>query len=85
MRYLVLKDRAVVAYVKVVRRRKSSSGDGTRGGEHERGSPPLVMGVRGLSPENFKRLLCAFLMGWFYAFGTRFQSRFLLEKIFLGA
>ena len=42
--------------------------------------------TRGGLVENFEflTLLCAFLMG-FYAFGTRFQSRFLLEKIFLGA
>ena len=43
--------RAVAAYLKVVRRRKSSSVDGTRvgggGGEHERGSPPLVRGIGG--------------------------------------
>ena len=40
----------------------------------------------GLPRENFEflALLCAFLMG-FYAFGTRFQSRILLDKIFLGA
>ena len=49
-----------------------------RGGEHERGTPPLV---RGLPRENFDflALLCAFLMG-FYAFGTRFQSRFFARK-----
>ena len=47
------------------------------GVEHERGTPPLVRGVKGLLRENFEflALLCAFLMG-FYAFGTRFQSRF---------
>ena len=41
------------------------------------GDPPLVRGVRGLLRENFEflALLCAFLM-FFYAFGTRFQSRF---------
>ena len=70
--------RAVAAYLKVVRRRKSSSADGMRGGEHERGTPPLV---RGLPREKFDflALLCAFLMG-FYAFGTRFQSRFFARK-----
>ena len=38
-------------------------------------------GVRGLPRENFEflALLCAFLMG-FYAFGTRFQSRFFARK-----
>ena len=51
------------------------------GGEHERGTTPLVSGVRGLPRENFEflALLCAFLMG-FYAFGTRFQSRFFARK-----
>ena len=44
--------RAVAAYLKVVRRRKSSSADGTRGGEHERGIiSPLVRGVWGAFPE----------------------------------
>ena len=66
----------------MVRRRKSSSADGTRGGEHERG-PTLARGVRGLPRENFDflALLCAFLMG-FYAFGTRFQLR-LFARDFL--
>ena len=43
------------------------------GGEHERGTPPLVRGVRGLPREIFEYLAlrCEFLMG-FYAFGTRF-------------
>ena len=45
--------RAVVAYLKVVRRRKSSSADGTRGGEHERVTLPLVWGVRGSPPRKF--------------------------------
>ena len=46
--------RAVAAYLKVVRRRKSSSADGTRGGELERGTPPpLVRGVRGSPPRKF--------------------------------
>ena len=55
--------RAVAAYLKVVRRRKSSSADGTRGGEHERVTLPLVRGVEGgLPQENFEflALLCAF-------------------------
>ena len=44
--------RAVAAYLKVVRRRKPSSDEGTRGGEHERGIiSPLVRGVWGTSPE----------------------------------
>ena len=63
--------RVVVAYLKVVRRRKSSSADGTRGREHERGSPREIF--------EFLALLCAFLMG-FYAFGTRFQSRFFAKR-----
>ena len=52
---------------------------------HERGTLSL-WGLGGLPRENceFSALLCAFLMG-FYAFGTRFQSRFFLEKTFLGA
>ena len=43
--------------------------------------PPLVSGVRGSPPKKneFLALLCAFLMG-FYAFGTRFQSRFFARK-----
>ena len=51
------------------------------GGEHERGSPPLVRGIGGLPRENFVflALLCAFLMG-FYAFGTKFQSRFFARN-----
>ena len=65
----------------MVRRRKSSSDDGTREGEHERGTPLSLGGIRGLPQENFEflALLCAFLMG-FYAFGTRFQSRFFARK-----
>ena len=42
-----------------------TSADGTSGGEHERGSPPLVRGVRGISPEKIFNLwlpLYAFLM-----------------------
>ena len=51
------------------------------GGEHERGTPSLFKGDRGLPRENyaFLALLCAYLMG-FYAFGTRFQSRFFARK-----
>ena len=47
-------------------------GESTRGGLSSGGG-----GVRGYPPENFEflALLCAFLMV-FYAFGTRFQSRF---------
>ena len=44
--------------------------------------PPFVSGVRGSPPKKinkFLALLCAFLMG-FYAFGTRFQSRFFARK-----
>ena len=39
-------------------------------------------GLGGLPRKKFEflALLCAFLMG-FYAFGTRFQSRILLDKI----
>ena len=43
-------DRAVAAYLKVVRRRKSSSADGTRGWRYERGLP-LSLGGLGVSPE----------------------------------
>ena len=43
--------RAVVAYLKVVRRRKSSSADGTRRGEQERGTPPLVRVFMRLGPD----------------------------------
>ena len=58
-----------------------------REGESTRGELSLSSrGLGALPRENFEflALLCTFLMG-FYAFGTRFQSRFLLEKIFLGA
>ena len=60
---------------------KTSSADGTRGGEHERGIPLSLGGLGGLPRENFEylALLCAFLKG-FYAFGTRFQSRFFARK-----
>ena len=73
--------RAVAAYLKVVRRRKSSSADGTSRGEHERVIFPLVRGVRGSPPRKFclLALLCAFLMG-FYTFGTRLQTRFFNRK-----
>ena len=50
-----------------------------REGESTRGGVPLSLG--GLPRENFDflALQCAFLMG-FYAFGTRFQSRFFARK-----
>ena len=69
--------RAVAAYLKVVRRRKSSSAD-RRGGEHEMGTSHSL---GGLPREIFAFLarLGAFLMG-FYAFGTRLQSRFFARK-----
>ena len=53
------------------------------GGEHERGTPPLV---RGSPRENFEFLapLCAFLMV-FMRLGPDFSHDFLLDKIFLGA
>ena len=53
-----------------------------RGESSRWGLPLALMGLGGLPRENFEflALLCAFLMR-FYAFGTRFQSRFLLEKI----
>ena len=56
-------------------------GESTRGGLHL-----SFRGLGGLSREHFEflALLCAFLMG-LYVFGTSFQSRFLLKKIFLGA
>ena len=45
------------------------------------GDKTLVRGEGGLPRENFEFLAlpCAFLMG-FYAFGTRFQSRFFARK-----
>ena len=42
--------RAVAAYLKVVRRRKSSSAEATRGGRHERGLFPLSLGRFGGPP-----------------------------------
>ena len=54
----------------------------TREGESTRGGIPLSLwGLGGLPRENFEflALLCAFLMG-FYAFGIRFQSRFLFAR-----
>ena len=61
----------------MVRRRKSSRVDGTRGGSTS--GNPLSLG--GLPRENFEflALLFAFLMG-FYAFGTIFQSRFFARE-----
>ena len=55
-------------------------------GEHERGTLPLVRGVRGLTRANFEflALLCAVLMV-FMRLGPDFSHNFLLEKIFLGA
>ena len=57
------------------------------GEEHERGKstrgglPLSLGGLGGLPREKFEflALLCAFLM-FFYAFGTRFQSRFFARK-----
>ena len=66
--------RAVAAYLKVVRRMKPSSAEGTRG---ERTSPPLVRGVWEPPPRNFLILsasMCAF-NGVFMRFGPYF-SRF---------
>ena len=46
--------RAVAAYLKVVQRRKASSAEGTRGGEHKRGTiPPFARGVWGPPPRKF--------------------------------
>ena len=60
--------RAVAAYLKVVRRRKSSSAEATRWGRAREGDiPPLVRGVCGASPEKifeFLALLCALLTGF---------------------
>ena len=68
--------RAVAAYLKVVRRRKRSSAEGTRGGECERGMiPPLVRGVWGASPEkflNFERFYVRF-NGFFMRLGPDFS------------
>ena len=70
--------RAVAAYLKVVRRRKPSSAEGTRGGEHKRGIiPPLVRGVWGPPPRkfsNFERIYLRFKWG-FMRLGPDF-SRF---------
>ena len=56
--------RAVAAYLKVVRRRRPSSAEGTRGGEHKRGIiPPLFRGVWGPPPRiflNFERFYVRF-------------------------
>ena len=75
---------AVPAYLKVVRRKKSSSADGTRGERAREGDFPSYQGgggIGGLPRENFEflALLCAFLMG-LYAFWTRFQSRLFARK-----
>ena len=76
-------DRAVAAYLKVVRRRKSSSADDTRGERARERTPPLFRGVRGLPRENFEFL--ALLCGFFMRLGPDFSHDFLLEKTFLGA
>ena len=59
--------KAIAKYLKVVRRKKSLSAEGTRGGEHERGdySCSHKGGLGDLPKENFGilALLCAFLMG----------------------
>ena len=56
--------------------------DGTRGGKAREGSPLSSGGLGGLPRENleFLALLRAFLMCFFYAFGTKFQSRFFARK-----
>ena len=55
----------------------------TREGESTRGGVPLSVGggAGGLPREKFDflALLCAFLIGY-YAFGTRFQSRFFFAR-----
>ena len=85
--FVVSNCKAVAAYLKVVRRRKASSADGTRGGEHERVTPPLVGGLGGLPQENFEflALLCARFQWGFMRLGPDFRHDFLHEKIFLGA
>ena len=53
-----------------------------REGESTRGVPPSRKGVRGSPPRKFwffSTSMCV-LMG-FYAFGTRFQSRFFARKV----
>ena len=64
LHYLLDNIRAVAAYLKVVRRRKSLSAEGTRGAEHERGLFPLALGGFGGPPP-----------GKFLNFG-RFYMRF---------
>ena len=60
----------------IIECRRHNKGESTRGG-----LPLSLGGIGGLHLENFEflALLCAFLMG-FYAFGTRFQSRFFARK-----
>ena len=74
--------RAVTAYLKVVRQRKSSSADGKRGGEQERVIiPPLVGGGWGPPRDfflNFERFCVRYNEG-FYALAV------LVTKIFLVA
>ena len=76
--------RAVAAYLKVVRRRKPSSAEGTRGGRaREGGLFPLSLGGLGGLPLDFFLFLSAsmcVLMCVFHAFGNRFQSRFFARK-----
>ena len=50
------------------------------GGEHERGTPPLVRGLRGSPQRKFW-----IFSGFFLRLGPDFSLNFLLEKIFLGA
>ena len=69
--------RAVAAYIKVVRRRKPSSAEGTRRGRAREGDSPLFRGVGGLPLDFFWALLCAFFMNS----GTDFSHDFLLENI----
>ena len=84
--------RAVAAYLKVVRRRKPSSAEGTRGGRAREGdySPSRKGGFGGPLPRiflNFERF-CVRFNGGFRRFGPdfcRFGHNLLLEKIFLVA
>ena len=64
MTTFIIRLKAVAAYLKVVRRRTSSSADGTRGGEHERGTPPHL---RGSPPRKF----------WFFSASLCFFNWFL--------
>ena len=79
--------RTVAAYLKVVRRRKPWSAEGTGGGRAREGDySPLVRGVWGASPEKsfeFWALLCAFLMGFLCVWDQILVV--LFTKIFLVA